>query len=267
MRQAASTIIVCVCVVYRIGGSRKRPCERRGRYDRAGARLLDAKDYASAATLLEDLLLESGAKERTEILGMLKQSYEVLARRGRGRGPRARSSRLPRQPRDTWGELSRRASRSARQPACQAAANNQRSPAVSHDEPTQPPENRPRPAGPTVLAPSASPAASAPAAERTGGTVRARRDVPIPIRPHGELRSRRPSRPAGAERIAGRARASTKPIDSFRRKSTTKPADATRSLAREQRLPSNRTNHWAYCRIVGVATTDERTAQDVDRMG
>ena len=67
-------------------------------------RLIDAKDYASAAALLEDLLLEAGARGTTEILG----SQAVIRSAGpRGRGSRQRegSSRLPRQP----GDLEREA--------------------------------------------------------------------------------------------------------------------------------------------------------------
>ena len=159
---------------HRIGGSRKRPCERRSRYDRAARRLLDAKDYASAATLLEDLLLESGAKERTEILGMLKQSYEVLAREAEAAGREREAADY----RDNLAILG--ASQPPSEPVGPTSPRVKppqapRSPAVSHDEPAQPPENRPRPAGPKALDSEREPSGFGPGAGRTGGPVRARR--------------------------------------------------------------------------------------------
>ena len=62
-----------------------------------------------------------------------------------------------------------------------------------------------------------------------------------------------PSRPAGAEQLP----AGPSVHEADRLFSAKKYDEAGRCyavLAREQRLPSNRTNHWAYCRIVGVAT-------------
>ena len=162
MRQAASTIIVCVCVfIAPAARGSDRASDAAGTIARA-RRLLDAKDYASAATLLEDLLLESGAKERTEILGMLKQSYEVLARQAEAAGREREAADY----RDNLAILG--ATQPPSKPVGPASPRvkppqTPRSPAVSHAEPAQPPENRPQPAGPAALAPSASPAASAPA--------------------------------------------------------------------------------------------------------
>src|SRR5262249_27250338 len=125
-------------------------------------RLLDAQDYSSAASLLEDLLLESSAKERTEILGMLKQSYEVLAREAEAAG-RAREAADYRENPAIIG-ASHPPSKPIG-PTVQSAKppQPQRSPDLSHQVPAQPPENRPRPPASKVVAPSASPAAPAPA--------------------------------------------------------------------------------------------------------
>jgi hypothetical protein len=49
-------------------------------------RLIEANDYASAMTFLEDLLIEAEANERPAIAGLLKQAYEVLARQAETAG-------------------------------------------------------------------------------------------------------------------------------------------------------------------------------------
>ena len=67
MRQAAITVTVCLCLLLAAparggdGASASAGTIARAR------RLIDAKDYASATALLEDLLLEASAGERTVI--------------------------------------------------------------------------------------------------------------------------------------------------------------------------------------------------------
>ena len=87
MRQAATTVTVCLCfaVAAPARGGDGASDAAAGTIARA-TRLIDAKDYASATTLLEDLLLESGAEERPAILGILKQSYEVMATQAEAAG-------------------------------------------------------------------------------------------------------------------------------------------------------------------------------------
>ena len=86
MRQAVTTVIVCICLVLATAArAGDAASEATGTIARA-LRLIDAKDYASATTLLEDLLLETKAKERAAILGILRQSYEVMAREAEAAG-------------------------------------------------------------------------------------------------------------------------------------------------------------------------------------
>ncbi len=49
-------------------------------------RLIEAKDYRSAMTILEDLLLEADATEKPAITALLKQTYQVLARQAQAAG-------------------------------------------------------------------------------------------------------------------------------------------------------------------------------------
>ena len=58
-------------------------------------RLIEAKDYSQAATLLEDLLPEADAKERRSILDLLRQSYEAMAREAKAAGNDREAAPLP----------------------------------------------------------------------------------------------------------------------------------------------------------------------------
>jgi len=49
-------------------------------------RLIEAQDYPSATVLLEEVLPEANAKNRPEILDLLRQSYEVMAREAQAAG-------------------------------------------------------------------------------------------------------------------------------------------------------------------------------------
>ena len=49
-------------------------------------RLIEAGDHAAALTILEDALLEATAKDRPTILDLLRQSYEVLAKKAEASG-------------------------------------------------------------------------------------------------------------------------------------------------------------------------------------
>ena len=85
-QQAVTTVIACICLVIapaaRAGDAAS---ETNGTIARA-LRLIDAKDYTSATTLLEDLLLEAKPKERATILAILRRSYEVMAREAQAAG-------------------------------------------------------------------------------------------------------------------------------------------------------------------------------------
>ena len=71
MHQVVTTVIVFSCLVVAPAAQ-----ARAGESEAAATiarvpRLIDAKDYASATTLLEDLLLETNARDRATILGIL----------------------------------------------------------------------------------------------------------------------------------------------------------------------------------------------------
>ena len=59
-------------------------------------RLVEAKDYAGAMTVLEDLLIDANTLDKPAITGLLKQTYETLAP-GSGGRTRPRCGSLPRQ--------------------------------------------------------------------------------------------------------------------------------------------------------------------------
>ncbi len=86
MHQAVTTVIVCFCLALAPAAQAgDGASEAAGTIARA-RRLIDAKDYASATMLLEDLLLEAKPKERATILGILRQSYEVMAKEAEAAG-------------------------------------------------------------------------------------------------------------------------------------------------------------------------------------
>ncbi len=86
MRQAVTTIGVGLFLVLAqpVGGG-TAPGTGVGPIDQA-RRLIEAGDHASALTVLEDALLESPSQDRPTILGLLRQSYEVLARKAEAAG-------------------------------------------------------------------------------------------------------------------------------------------------------------------------------------
>ena len=113
MRQAATTVTVCFCLVL-VSSAHAHGADdagaAAGKIDRA-RRLIEAKDHASAAALLEDLLPEAGARERPVILPLLRQSYEVLAHGAEAAGNEREAAYY----RDNLAILN--ASRGAREPA------------------------------------------------------------------------------------------------------------------------------------------------------
>ena len=86
MQQAVTTIVVGLCLVWAqpvVGGTAlvtgAGPIER-------ARRLIEAGDHAAALTVLEDALLDSPVRDRPTILRLLRQSYEVLARKAEAAG-------------------------------------------------------------------------------------------------------------------------------------------------------------------------------------
>ena len=82
MQQAATTIMVGLCLVLTPWAKGEPPPTTPANGPISKARkLIDAGDHAAALHLLEDALLESPPGDRPIILGLLRQSYEVLARK------------------------------------------------------------------------------------------------------------------------------------------------------------------------------------------
>jgi Peptidase MA superfamily len=253
MRQAATTVTVCFCLVLASsarGGDRASAAS--DTIDRA-RRLIDAKDYASAATLLEDLLLEAGARERSVILAVLKQSYEALARQAEAAGRDREAAYY----RDNLAILN--TSPPARGPARTANANvkppaKPPSPAITNDLTTQRPEqNRKRDQEKAAI-----PAPKQAASGRNLEEPAARSEPPIAAAPPvvaepGASVARSSSDPGREERVP-RMRGLGEGDRLFSAKRYEEAGECYAVLARENSLPANRINHWAYCRMVAVAT-------------
>jgi hypothetical protein len=86
MRQAVTAMILGVSLALVVAGrSRGDGTDVAATIDRA-RRLIQANDHSSAITVLEEALLEAQVKDRAAILDLLRQSYEVLARQAEASG-------------------------------------------------------------------------------------------------------------------------------------------------------------------------------------
>jgi hypothetical protein len=255
MRQATTTVTVCLFLFLASsarGGDGASASA--GTIDRA-RRLIEAKDYAAAATLMEDLLLEAGAGERPVILGILRQSYEVIAKEAEAAG----RDRVAAHYRDNLAILN--ANPATREPAQPASprpkpAEKPRSPAVANAPRTPEPEARPEPADPKTAIPAPKQPPSGQLLEEPGALFEpapvARPEPAAGARP--EPAAAKPSSPPAALERAPDALSLSDGDRLFSAKRYDEAGQCYAALARENRLPANRTNHWAYCRIVGVAT-------------
>ncbi len=305
MRQAATAVTVCLCIAVAAParGGDGAGVSAAGTIGRA-RRLIDARDYASATKLLEDLLLDSGAEERPVILGILKQAYEVMATQAEAAGRDREAAHY----RDNLAILSARTPTRVPARASSTRAKGReapRSPAPTPDETDRKPGDRTQPPAPKSSNPTPSTSVSGPALEEPAalseppvmlepGSAAARAGVPNANRPSEAFSGQEtdtpqrnitrtdpadtPGRPfaaaapgPAAARDAATASGTPKgqPGGGTRTPEGPSPSEADRlfsakqykeagqcyaALARENRLPTNRTNHWAYCRIVGVAT-------------
>ncbi len=302
MRQAATAVIVCLCFALAspARGGDGATVSVAGTIGRA-RRLIDAKDYAAAVTLLEDTVLESGPAERPVILGILKQSYEVMAKEAEAAGRDRQAAHY----RDNLAILS--ASPRVREPARPTAPSARpkqlpRSAESSPDDSQPKPADQPKPVTPktsnpppktTTSAPLLEPPAAlseppvmprpAPApAQRAGSGANfapqaiSDPEAPAPKRDDASAalveepgQSFAAPAPAPSRGAASTARALSQPPAEVRAPEGTSQIEADRlfsakkykeagrcyaALARENRLPATRTNHWAYCRIVDVAS-------------
>ncbi len=310
MRQAATTVTVCFCLILASsahGAGADDAGAAAGTIDRA-RRLIEAKDNASAASLLEDLLLEAGARERPMILPLLRQSYEALAHEAEAAGNERKAAYY----RDNLAILN--ANRGAREPAREPNARvkspeKPRSPAPTNLPAAQRLEkDRERDRDKTVMPAPAhaeigraleKPAAQAgsepaalteppadggdasgardprrtnggsgrPSVKQTAETLRVpeTRSGPVavaappavsepPIVAAPESSGTRPSSEPESEERVPRMRSLDEGNRLFSAKKYEEAGQCYAALARENRLPADRINHWAYCRMVAVAT-------------
>ena len=179
MRQAATAVTVCLCfaVAAPARGGDGASVSAAGTIGR-GRRLIDARDYASATTLLEDLLLDSGAEERPVILGILKQSYEVMATQAEAAGRDREAAHY----RDNLAILS--ASTPNRVPARASSTRANRreapkSPALTPDETDRKPGDRTQPPAPKSSNPIPSASVPGPAIEEPAAVS----EPPVMLKP------------------------------------------------------------------------------------
>jgi hypothetical protein len=271
-------------------------------------RLIEAKDHAAAMVVLEDLLIEADAKDKTVILDLLGQTYSVLAQQAQAAG-RERDAAHYRDNLDILKkgrsrtihtespERSRKQSPISRtglnppkeeisKPAPRPNVQPERLPAAAakvDEEPdrapaplAQPaalaePPKAPAPSSPRIPPANPAPADSPPSSPRNGpssaevANPSLDRDSSNTGGPLGAPAPAQPAPPAPATRAGNDAERSAEPArprqvatpeEADRLFSLKKYTDAGRcyqALARENRLPENRKNHWAYCRMVDVA--------------
>ena len=277
MRQAVTTVIVCICLVLATAAhAGDAASETAGTIARA-LRLIDAKDYASATTLLEDMLLETKAKERAVILGILRQSYEAMAKEAEAAGRDREAAHY----RDNLAILG--ASKPAPGPATPAkerppAPLPPKKPAKTTDNAVEKAKNGARTADPKPLmrdpkpdlivsapaepapAPLAEPAAMPKPQQDAGQAPEVGRNRALAVGQVSEQGTPAPlAEPAAVpkpQQDAGRPpelRSVAEADRLFSAKKYNEAGQCYLALAREKRLPPERANHWAYCRIVGVA--------------
>jgi hypothetical protein len=263
-------------------------------------RLIDAKDYAPAVILLEDLLPETDAENKPAVLELLRKSYEVMAREAKAAGRDREAAHLlenlsiitavprsaplvkppepkPRQPaapqapapvpstpRAPIGSPSRNISlmgaaqdlSSTTPPEPMPPVEPARMPALQPLElsPKELSSPDPSKAGlsdtPIATIPSPKSRESAPAAPVRKApsdlAIAAARGQALSGTPDGMAQPGEPKSTAAAGPLeeADRLFSARKYLDAGERYAT---------LARQNELPPQRKQHWAYCRMVEVA--------------
>jgi len=308
MRQAVTTVIVGIVLALapptRAGDGRIAPT---GSIAQA-RRLIDAKDYASATTVLEDLLLEAESQDKPAIVDLLRKSYAAMARQAQAEGRERDAAHY----RDNLaildqghpGTIPSRSTEQSRKerpnPRAglepQAGANNDPGarakvpprplpakaskvgaepdpapalfpePARLPEPPTMPAPLSPRQGPPRQASPSSPPSSLTPVTgSPTAGNHQPGRDAgDTDLAVATPMAAQPPPSPFATGTKAGPARTAdpmqplTGPTPEeadrlFSVKQYTEAGRCYAALARANRLPANRTNHWAYCRMVDVA--------------
>ncbi len=229
--------------------------------------------------MLEDLLIEADAKDPAPIIALLEASYQVLAQEAKAAGREREAAYY----RENLGIIAAARSlhggtrpRGLEMKAPQAAS----SPAPIDRSPTQKPAERPRTRAPETRAPEmlaaetlapsakqdpparsvAAPAVAAPAVAAPEPAAPAPlSEPPVVAKPEPD-QERAPANalepaakpPASVDRpVAGPTVLEADQL--FTAKDYGAAGECYAALASENMLPADRANHWAYCRIVGVA--------------
>jgi hypothetical protein len=265
MRQAVQTMMVVLFLVLWSGAPVSAAATDAAGTIAQAKRLVEARNYSQAATLLEDILAEADARQRRSILDLLHQSYEAMAREAKAAGNDREAAHFL----DNVAIIDK-----TRGPAA--------APAKSAEVKPMPPAVAPKP---QVANPQASAAVTlanplpeppqqiAPAPAPTPTPALA----PVPVQdsvPQTVLERTPVAEPATKPSVKTVAPLMREPDDSPQPAvSTPKPpavslADGDRlfgerrydlagrcyaALARENKLPAYRKQHWAYCRMVEVA--------------
>ncbi len=192
-------------------------------------RRIGLDDGAGAVAILEDALPGAVGQSKDEILVLLRQAYEVAAKKADSAG-RAREA-------ETFRENLRILSRKPRSGPAPAPSPTPPEPLSVPTPPSDPPATIAEPAPIIRPEPEMSPA-SAPVA-------------PADLGPKGPTPAEAPTpTPSPLEAMrgdAGRADAA------FAAENYAEAGRIYAELAAEKRLPNNRRDHWAYCRSIDVA--------------
>jgi hypothetical protein len=258
MRQAISAVLVGISLSLSTPSSSPgAPADVAAAVAQA-RRLLEANDHASAAALLEDALVDARPIEKPAIIELLRKSYEVLAKQAEAAGQSRKAAHY----RDNLAILDRARDLKPGPVPAQEKRKSQTPPAQPAPE-----KGSSIPKGKVAQkSRSAEQPAPAPALDLSKTQPPQPASLPEPA-PLADL-----SEPSLALKPAERAPAPSKadaapasPADSSPSKSDLDQADRLFAekryneaglrysiLARQNRLPESRKEHWAYCRWVEV---------------
>jgi hypothetical protein len=283
MRQALARTMVGLCLVLVPAARGEGPLDRAEQPLSQARRRAQAGDHASAANILEEALFAAKEQDRQAILDLLKQSYEVLARKAEASGQTDVAAHY----RDNLAILDRGREATRKSPPsasrAQTDAPSTVPPGPAPVENTSPPSPR----GPAILSQFLGITArdNAPRAQAASPAGQVASPAGQVASPPGQVAS-----PAGqVASPPGQASSSAlTPVPRINAFPDSKPADATpaaeylperrppagpnltdadrlfqsrrydeaeraySALARLNRLPPERRPHWAYCRWVAV---------------
>jgi hypothetical protein len=282
MRQAATTMIGGLFLaLLPVAPAFARPADSAATLAQA-KRLVEAKSYSQAATLLEDQLPEADAKERRPILELLRQSYEAMAREAKAAGNDREAAQLL----DDIAIIDR-----SSRTAPDVTRSGETTPAQD-DAATKEPVRAPKApralsaTGSPRMSPSPSLVTNAPSKPAKKPTLETFTPVPnlldMSSSPMADSTTQSPptalAQSAAGEKLVavdpkspsdiGAPETSPRAGDGLPQPPAATLAEGDRlfaagrydeagkcyaALSRQDRLPAHRKEHWAYCRMVDVA--------------